>query len=62
MNEDKIVCYCMNITTGMIKEAVAAGAKTLEDVQAQTNAGTVCGACLDDLQRLVDYFIKEQEK
>lgn len=62
MNEDKIVCYCMNITTGMIKEAVEAGAKTLEDVQAQTNAGTVCGACLDDLQRLVDYFIKEQEK
>ena len=62
MNEDKIVCYCMNITTGMIKEAIEAGAKTLEDVQAQTNAGTVCGACLDDLQRLVDYFIKEQEK
>ena len=50
----------MNVTNGMIKEAVDAGAKTLEDVQEQTGASTVCGACLDDVQRLVDFFLSKQ--
>ena len=61
MNLDKVVCHCMNITNGMIKDAVAAGAKTLEDVQDQTGASTVCGACLEDVQRLVEFFVSERE-
>lgn len=51
----------MNITNGMIKDAVEAGAKTLEDVQEQTGASTVCGACLEDVQRLVEFFVSERE-
>lgn len=62
MNLDKVVCHCMNITNGMIKEAVENGAKTLEDIQEKTGASTVCGACLEDVQRLVDYFVKERNK
>ncbi len=61
MNLDKVVCHCMNITNGMIKDAVKAGAKTLEDVQGQTGASTVCGACLENVERVVDFFVKEQE-
>lgn len=30
MNLEKIVCNCMNVTSGMIKDAVDAGADTLE--------------------------------
>ena len=52
----------MNITNGMIKDAVEAGAKTLEDVQEQTGATTVCGACLEDVQRLVEFFVSEQSE
>lgn len=62
MNLDKVVCHCMGITNGMIKDVVKAGAKTLEDVQEQTGASTVCGACLEDVQRLVDFFVSEQGK
>lgn len=62
MNLDKIVCNCMGVTSGAIKEAVAGGATTLEEVQAQTGASTVCGACLEDVQRLVAYFVAEQNK
>jgi len=61
MNLDKIVCNCMSVTAGTIKEAVDAGARTLEEVQEQTGASTVCGACLEDIQRLVDYFLTEKE-
>lgn len=58
MDMDKIVCNCMNITNGMIKEAVENGATTLEDVQSMTGAGTVCGVCNDDIQHLIDEFVK----
>ena len=43
MDYDKIVCNCMGVTNGMIKEAVDAGAKTVAEVQDATGAGTVCG-------------------
>lgn len=60
MNLDKVVCNCLNITNGMIKDAVDAGATTVAEVQEETGAGTVCGACLEDVQRVVDFFVKEQ--
>lgn len=60
MNLDKIVCNCMNVTSGMIKEAVDNGASTLEEVQSVTGAGTVCGSCLEDVRRLVEQFVSER--
>ncbi len=61
MNLDKIVCNCLSVTAGMIKDAVDAGADTLEKVQEATGAGTVCGACLEDVQRLVEQFTTERK-
>lgn len=61
MDSDKIVCYCMSVTNGMIRDAVASGARTLEEVQAITLAGTVCGTCNDNVQHLIEYFIKEHD-
>ncbi len=62
MNLEKIVCHCLGITNGMIKDAVESGAKTLEEVQEMTGAATVCGACREDVQRLIDYFVSEKGK
>lgn len=61
MNLDKVVCNCLNITNGMIKDAVNAGASTLDEVQEATGAGTVCGACIEDVQHLIEHFINERE-
>ena len=61
MNLEKVVCNCMNVTSGRIKEAVDSGASTLEEVQEATGAGTVGGACLEDVQRLVDYFVEQRD-
>lgn len=62
MDLDKIVCSCYSVTNGMIKEAVDAGATTLEEVQDATSAGTACGACLNDVQHLVEEFVAERTK
>lgn len=59
MNPDKIVCYCMSVTNGMIQEAVESGAVTLEAVQEATGAGTVCGSCLENIQHLIDEFTQQ---
>lgn len=61
MNFNKVVCTCMNITNGMIKEAVDAGASTLEEVQEATGAGSICGACVEDVEHLVEQFVKERK-
>ncbi len=61
MDYDKIVCNCCQVTNGMIKEAVDSGADTLEKVQEVTGAGTVCGACLENVRNLVEQFLKEQK-
>lgn len=61
MDMDKIVCNCYSITNGGIKEAVDNGATTLEEVKEVTGAGTICGVCLDDVQRLVDEFVAAKE-
>lgn len=60
MDLDKVVCYCMNVTNGMIKDAVDAGAVTLEEIQSSTYAGTVCGSCIENVQHLIDHFVKER--
>ena len=61
MDMDKIVCNCYSITNGGIKEAVDEGATTLEEVQEITGAGTICGACLEDVERLVKQFVAEKK-
>ena len=52
----------MNVTNGMVKDAVESGATTLEEVQEQTGASTVCGACLEDVERLVEFFVNEKKE
>ena len=61
MNHDKIVCYCNNVTNGMIKDVIDDGANTLEEVQEATGAGTICGACLENVENLVRAFITERD-
>ncbi len=61
MNLEKIVCNCLSVTSGMIKEAVDSGASTVEEVQEATGAGTVCGACLEEVERLVGSFVSERD-
>ena len=61
MDLDKIVCNFKSVTNGMIKDAVDAGASTLEEVQDATGAGTVCGACIENIEHLIEQFVNERD-
>jgi len=53
--EDKVICNCMDIKyEELIKEIIEHNLTTVEDVQKQTEAGTVCGLCIDEIQTLLD--------
>ena len=62
LDMDIVVCNCLGVTNGMIKEAVEAGANSLEEVQAATSAGTACGGCIENVERLIGQFVKEREQ
>ena len=58
--EDRVICSCLDVTYNTIKEAIENGAKTLDDIKDETEAGTICGMCEDDIQEILDEL--EQQK
>ena len=48
-----IVCLCHAVSDRAINAAVAAGATTSRDVARASGAGTGCGRCWEQLNRLV---------
>lgn len=54
MSDEKIICTCAGVTDKAIREAFENGARTVTDIQDETGAGTICGACLDEIEHLLD--------
>ncbi len=53
MENDDIVCNCMQITKEEIIEAIKAGNHTIDDIGEANEAGTVCGSCHDDIEDII---------
>ncbi len=49
-----IVCMCRVLSDRAIRAAIAGGAATVEQVAAACRAGTCCGACVPDLERMIE--------
>lgn len=49
-----IICTCLGITDEAIIDAIKNGAHTVEEVAEATGAGTVCGACQDEIANLIN--------
>lgn len=54
-NDDEIICNCMFISLGQIKEQINAGALDVEAIGDATGAGTVCGTCRAQMQDLLGH-------
>lgn len=48
------LCSCNGVTVDTIRQCVGAGAGTIGDVKAQTQAGTSCGGCVPALSALIN--------
>ena len=53
MKDEDIICTCMSVSVKDIRQAIDEGARTVQEVQDKTGAGTVCGVCNEDLEQWV---------
>ncbi|WP_201987521.1 nitrate reductase [Hymenobacter rubidus] len=49
----KLVCSCNNVGTENLRQAIGAGCGTLPELSATTGAGTGCGSCRPEVQRIL---------
>ena len=48
------ICICKAVTDEEIRKCITRGAKTVEDVQEKTKAGTQCGGCIEEVQEVLN--------
>jgi len=56
--ETRIVCSCMEVTEADIEHAVLEGARTWEDIQEETKAGTGCGGCREEVTEVMNRYLE----
>lgn len=52
---DYELCHCRAIPTKKVDDAIICGAKTVRDVSRKTSAGTACGTCRPDIEKVLKY-------
>ena len=53
-----MICQCMQVDEEVIIAKIKAGAKTVEEIQEQTSAGTGCGGCVPEIKELIEKHSK----
>lgn len=62
MDDEVVVCMCMNVTVKDIKDAILAGDETFQEMQDRTGLGTVCGVCIDEGETIFTQLKTELKK
>ena len=52
--EGRMICTCFTTDEGFLLEAYRGGARSLEELQSKTGAGTGCGSCRPELKSWLD--------
>ena len=51
---DENICHCQEVTYKEILDAIKNGAKTVDDLGDELEAGIACGGCIDDLEEILE--------
>ena len=55
----RMICNCHKVTEETLVQTIAQGAGSVEELSAQTRAGTGCGSCRSELSQLVQLHAKK---
>lgn len=55
--DEVVLCHCQQVTVGQVKEAIASGAATVEQVMTLTDLGQACGCCVGQAWPVVQEFL-----
>lgn len=58
-DEEMTVCFCHNVSVGVLLEAIRSGATTLEEIQEKTRASTGCSGCREDVLEILEAELKK---
>ncbi len=58
----KAICTCARVTYGDMADAVASGAKTVEDIRQRTRATVFCGSCTQRVETFLNQLLSGQAK
>lgn len=53
MDANRIICTCNDVSYLDIRKAMVGGARTVEEIQEITEAGTVCGGCIPEIEEIL---------
>jgi len=53
-DKDEIICHCQEVSYGEILEAIEQGANDIDAIGMETEAGITCGACIEDLEEILE--------
>ncbi len=61
MNREQVICPCLDVTAGQIMDAYEEGATTVDAIKEITGAGSVCGACIDEIETVLNELTETRE-
>ncbi|MDA3733358.1 (2Fe-2S)-binding protein [Niameybacter massiliensis] len=53
MAQNKVICHCKNVDYIAIRQAMCNGARTVAEIQEMTGAGTACGGCIPEIEKIL---------
>jgi leucyl-tRNA synthetase len=59
MAGNKMICHCKQVDYLSIRKAMVQGARTIEEIQEMTGAGTACGRCIPELEKIYHKTVKK---
>ena len=57
MDRNDLVCICKSVSYGKMEDALDNGAQTYEDILEETEAGSVCGGCIERIEEILDRLV-----
>ncbi|MBN2801646.1 MAG: Fe-S cluster assembly protein NifU [Deltaproteobacteria bacterium] len=62
-DEGRVICNCFGITEGKIRRVIKEDAlTTVEDITNYTKAGGACGACVGQIEDILDEMLEEKKE
>ncbi|MGL6174541.1 MAG: (2Fe-2S)-binding protein [Cellulosilyticaceae bacterium] len=53
MAGNKMICHCKQVDYITIRKAMIAGARTVQEIKEMTGAGTACGRCVPEIEKIL---------
>ncbi len=62
MDDQDLICFCMSVTRGEIKQAIREGKKDIPALKKAVGCCTGCGTCEGRVRKVIEETLKEDSE